>query len=112
MNIGAKIKNRRLELGLTQIQLATKMGYTSKAAICKVENGQDNLTTNRIIQFAKALDLPVTYLMGWDPGEEDPDKAYTKAARDFYAKYLAANRKTRHIIDQLLTEEGDDNADC
>ena len=108
MDIGAKIKKRRLDLGLTQMDLANKMGYTSKAAICKVENGYDNLTTNRIIQFAKALDLSVSYLMGWDDEvQEDPDEAYTKAAREFYGKYLAADRKTRRIIDQLL-EEGDE----
>lgn len=99
--IGKKIKQRRTELGITQIELAKRMGYTSKAAISKVENGDDNLTTSRISQFADALDLSVSYLMGWDDNY-DPEAEYIANARAFYEKYLSADRKTRKMIDMLL----------
>lgn len=67
--IGARIRNKRIELGLTQDELAKRMGYTSRAAICKVESGQDNITSDRISKFAKALGVTESYLMGWDDEE-------------------------------------------
>lgn len=68
--IGARIRSRRIELGLTQEELAKRMGYTSRAAICKVESGQDNITSDRISKFANALGVNESYLMGWDESEE------------------------------------------
>lgn len=66
LGIGKRIKQKRTELGLTQMELALKMGYTSKAAICKVEKGDDNITTDRVRKFAKALNVTEAWLMGWD----------------------------------------------
>lgn len=61
------IKNRRLELGLTQSQLAEKMGYADKSMIAKIEKGQVDLTQSKILAFAKALNMEPADLMGWEP---------------------------------------------
>lgn len=66
LGIGLRIKNRREELGLTQMELAQRMGYKSKAAVCKVERGDDNITTERVSKFAKALNCTESHLMGWE----------------------------------------------
>lgn len=76
VGIGLKIKSRRQELGLTQIELAHRLGYKSKVSICKVENGDDNLTSDRIAKFARALECEPAVLMGWNyetvhPTDED-----------------------------------------
>lgn len=63
--VGKRIKKRRIELNLTQEELAHRMGYKSKAAICKVEGGEDNITSDRIHKFADALNCSPAYLMGW-----------------------------------------------
>ena len=68
--IGKRIKERREELGLTQLQLAERMGYTSKAAVCKVERGDDNITADRVSRFANALNCSESYLMGWEIGKQ------------------------------------------
>lgn len=65
IGIGKRIKKRRTDLGLTQSELAERMGYKSKAAICKVENGEDNITSDRVSKFAEALECSPAYLMGW-----------------------------------------------
>lgn len=66
MTIGERIKQRRIELGLTQTELAHKMGITSKTTICKAETTDFNPTTDRVREFAKALDCTPSYLMGWE----------------------------------------------
>ena len=65
MEIGERIRLRRNELGLTQTELAQRMGLTSKTTICKAETKDFNPTMDRIKEFAKALETTPSYLMGW-----------------------------------------------
>jgi len=41
------------------------MGLRSKSTICKVETGDDNLTTDTVKKYADALETTPAYLMGW-----------------------------------------------
>lgn len=71
--IGKRIKERREKLGLTQFELAQRMGYTSKAAVCKVERGDDNITMERIIRFSRALNCTESYLIGVNASKAEND---------------------------------------
>ena len=66
MQIGDKIKKRREELGMSQMELALKVGFTSRSAITKVEKNINGVTGSKVEQFAKALQTTPSYLMGWD----------------------------------------------
>lgn len=65
------IKEKRLLLGMTQTDLAKKLGYSDKSMIAKIEKGQVDLPQSKILDFAKALDVSPGDLMGW----EDEKKA-------------------------------------
>ena len=67
--VGVYIKRRREELGLTQEELATKMGYKSKSTIGKIEMGINDITQTKVEEFARILDTSVSYLMGWEDEE-------------------------------------------
>ena len=60
------IKHRRKELGMTQTDLAKKLGYTDKSMISKIENGSIDLPQSKIISFAEALNISPSDLMGWE----------------------------------------------
>ena len=60
------IKNRRLELGMSQEELAEKMGYTSRSSIAKIEAGINDIPQSKIQAFAKALNTTPGFLMGLD----------------------------------------------
>ena len=64
--LGERIKRRRIELGLSQEDLAKRLGLKSKSTICKIERGDDNLTTTAITKYANALSVTPGYLMGWE----------------------------------------------
>lgn len=70
--IGRRIKARRMELNMTQAELAKRLGYKNKTAITKIENGINDITQTKAIEFAKALDVSIAYLMGWDEQHENP----------------------------------------
>lgn len=67
--VGGRIRAARLDKGWTQEELARRMGKT-KSLISKVENGLDNLTSDKISEYAEALDTSPAKLMGW---EETPE---------------------------------------
>lgn len=67
MNIlGQRIRMRREELGLSQEKLAQMLGYVSRSSITKIENGTNQLTQPKIEEFAKALGVSPSFLMGWE----------------------------------------------
>ena len=61
-----RIRERRKQLGMTQEELATKMGFKTKGSISEIEAGERNLPTSKIKQFAEVLDTTPAYLMGWE----------------------------------------------
>ena len=55
-DIAFSVIMRRGELGLTQEELAARMG-TSKSAICRIESGQHTTTVRTLERLAAALDM-------------------------------------------------------
>lgn len=73
MELAQNIKRRRIELNLSQSELASKVGYKDKGSISRIENGTLDLTQSQIVNFAKALEVSPAYLMGWE-SQSDKDK--------------------------------------
>lgn len=87
--IGTKIKARRKELGITQLELAQRLGYKDKSTIAKIENGTNDITQTRVVEFAKALDVTPAYLMGWTDPEPEPyylDPEAAQIAQEIFEK--------------------------
>lgn len=67
MTVGERIKQRRIELGLSQEELAQKMGYSGKSTICKAETwGTKDVKISKVSKFAEALGVSEYWLMGWE----------------------------------------------
>lgn len=78
MTVGERIKARRIELGMSQAELAEKVGYKEKATISKIESDGRSLRQSKIILFAKALETTPLYLLTGDGDKESPDAQYEK----------------------------------
>lgn len=70
MSIGQRIKSRREELGMSQEDLAHKIGYKSKSSINKIELDIQQLRQSKIKQIADALETTTDYIMGWSEKEK------------------------------------------
>lgn len=64
-DFGAKIKARRIELNMTQDELAKAAGYTSRSSINKIELGMVDVSQSKVAKLAKALKISPTILVGW-----------------------------------------------
>lgn len=71
--IGKNIMSRRKELGMTQEELAEKMGYKSKSTINKIELGKNDIPQSKLSQFAQVLRTTPAYLMGWEQVQKKND---------------------------------------
>lgn len=73
MNVGDRIKLRRKEIGMSQTDLANKVGST-KQNIYKYENGIiTNIPSDKIEAISAALCTTPAYLMGWDDTADSHD---------------------------------------
>lgn len=95
MNVGERIKSKRLELGMSQDELAKKCGYKSRSSVNKIELARD-LPLNKVELFAKALDVTPAYLMGW---EDMPQQSQNTDREDDKMWYL--DRETAELAQEL-----------
>lgn len=63
-NLSSRIRQRREQLGLSQEELAARMGYRSKSSITKLEKGINDLPRAKLEELAAALDTTPAWLMG------------------------------------------------
>lgn len=100
------IKARRLELGMSQEELAQKVGYTSRSTIARIERGDIDLPQSKILDMAKALKVTPSYLMGWEEEEPYPEVG---AYEVLWEKYNALTTDHQQIltffIDSLLEKQ-------
>lgn len=97
--VGHRIKARRESLGMTQDELAEKVGYKHKTSISKIENNKTDISTTDLERFAEVLETTVQYLMGWDANwlnRHNPKNDRLVRA------YEEADLKTKDIVNRLL----------
>jgi transcriptional regulator with XRE-family HTH domain len=66
--IGLRIKERRIELGMSQVELAKKLGYSSRSMISLIESGRRALDISQIAPLTEALRCTVSDIVD---GETD-----------------------------------------
>ena len=63
MSLGENIRRRRLELGLSQQQLADALGYKTRSSIAKIEKNGSSISEDKLATMANALKTSVSYLV-------------------------------------------------
>ena len=66
MTIYERIKYLREERGMSQQELAERVGYKTASAVNKIELGLRDINQSKIVEFAKALNTTPSYLLGDD----------------------------------------------
>lgn len=66
MDTGAKIKQKRLEIGMSQREFSKKVGYTDHSIVTRIESGQVDLPLSKLKKISEILDVSVPWLMGMD----------------------------------------------
>ena len=101
MGIGRRIKQRREELGMTQEELAKRLGYKSKSTVNKVELEINDITQSKINAYANALDTTVISLMGY----EEDDSILSKETLLTIGNKISHQRKLLNISADDLSKQ-------
>lgn len=81
MEIKDILKKRRIELGLTQLDVANAVGV-SEATVSRWESGDiENMRRSRIAALANALRISPAVIMGWDDDQSYPVAPRTNTLR-------------------------------
>ncbi|MBR0648275.1 helix-turn-helix transcriptional regulator [Roseomonas terrae] len=102
-HVGARIRERRTMLGLSQQQLAKMIGVTYQQAH-KYERGLNRISAGRLFEIAQVLNVPVSYFFeGLQPGVETPpissrQRMFLELARNFA---LIDNDKHQEALSQM-----------
>lgn len=81
MGIGENIRRERERVGLTQDELAQRLGYKTRSSIAKIESGANDIPQSKIVSIANALGVTPAYLMGW----EDISERYEESEENLNA---------------------------
>jgi transcriptional regulator with XRE-family HTH domain len=69
VHVGARVRTRRLLIGMNQETLARALGLTFQQ-IQKYEGGANRISASRLSQIANVLDVPISYFFtGLEAGE-------------------------------------------
>lgn len=106
--IGKRIKARRLELKMTQRDLAARMGYTDHTTITRIEAGKTDPPQSRVAQFAQVLGVTPGHLMGWDREPEDLADITAQMLQDpdllrMVEQYLELSEVDRYVARVTVT---------
>jgi len=73
--IGARVRLRRLMLGMSQEELSNQLGVTFQQ-IQKYEKGVNRISASRLFELSHALDVPVQFFFD---GLDEPTDPYPEA---------------------------------
>lgn len=92
-----RLKQLRLKSNYTQDELANLL-KTTRSRVSMYEQGKREPDFEMQESIADLFNVDLDYLLG----RTEEDSQVTRAALALYYKYLAVDKKTRNIIDQLL----------
>lgn len=101
MTIADRIRIQREKLGLSQADLAKRMGLKSRSSITRIERSGDDVSMRDIERLAYYLDCSKLYLMGWAFENSDTDKDDEQFER-FKKYYYMLNADQKKLIDNML----------
>lgn len=98
--VGERIRQRRVELGLSQQELAERMDLKSKTSVSRVENGIEDVTVTRIMEYARALGVLPEYLVR--ENEKPKDFGLTDEEKDMISKFRKIDGISRKNVMGLI----------
>jgi len=97
-NIGDNIKKLRVELGLSQADVATLLKI-STPAFCKIETGQTDLNLSRLVQISKLFKTSASKLITGIADESESIAEISKLKQQVIDKDEELNRLRKKVIE-------------
>ena len=111
-DFGVRVRAARVAAGLTQLELARAMGYSTRSTISRIESGDNQVPMDRLDALAAALRTTPAYLLGQDGSAAEPAAPQTAAQEDdpflqeFWRCAMSLRRDQQEMLLRLMREMG------
>ena len=111
-DFGVRVRAARVAAGLTQLELARAMGYSTRSTISRIESGDNQVPMDRLDALAAALRTTPAYLLGQDGAAAEPAAPQAAAPEDdpflqeFWRCAMSLRRDQQEMLLRLLREMG------
>ncbi len=98
-----RLKETRIEAGLTQAELGAMVGVT-KVSVCCYEKGTRTPTLDTLVDLANALNVDFSYLLGQDGyAVAEQDDAYGINFSKEEIQFMRGLRRHKKLYEKVLT---------
>jgi len=109
MELKDRVRERRIELGLTQEELAKRMGYSSRVSINKIEMGRP-ISQKIILRLSQALSCEPSYLLGIDnPKKNDFTSDEMQLIYNYRHLHTEQKQTINTLVDTLIKQNINSN---
>ena len=111
-DFGVRVRAARVAAGLTQLELARAMGYSTRSTISRIESGDNQVPMDRLDALAAALRTTPAYLLGQDGAAAEPAAPQAAAPEDdpflqeFWRCAMSLRRDQQEMLLRLMREMG------
>ncbi len=111
-DFGVRVRAARVAAGLTQLELARAMGYSTRSTISRIESGDNQVPMDRLDALAAALRTTPAYLLGQDGAAAEPAAPQAAAPEDdpflqeFWRCDMSLRRDQQDMLLRLMREMG------
>ena len=111
-DFGVRVRAARVAAGLTQLELARAMGYSTRSTISRIESGDNQVPMDRLDALAAALRTTPAYLLGQDGAAAEPAAPQAAATEDdpflqeFWRCAMSLRRDQQEMLLRLMREMG------
>lgn len=111
-DFGVRVRAARVAAGLTQLELARAMGYSTRSTISRIESGDNQVPMDRLDALAAALRTTPAYLLGQDGAATEPAAPQAAAQEDdpflqeFWCCAMSLRRDQQEMLLRLMREMG------
>ena len=99
---GINLRRLRTQKGMSQEELAKKLGYKGRSAINKIETGVNDMPREMVVRCAEALGVSPLELFSY---EELPDIEYLKfpTKQEMLKELIFPDGQLKAVVDELKT---------
>lgn len=111
-DFGVRVRAARVAAGLTQLELARAMGYSTRSTISRIESGDNQVPMDRLDALAAALRTTPAYLLGQEGAAAEPAAPQATAQEDdpflqeFWRCAMSLRRDQQEMLLRLMREMG------
>ena len=107
MTMYQRIRDLRIQHGMSQQQLAKLTGYQDRSSIAKIESGFVDLPQSKILQFSKVLQVSPAYLMGLEDESCASSQIVLTPRERIVVIAYRAHPEMQDAVDRLLQIESE-----